>query len=104
MANLTRRTLLSALGSDFTSYIQLPAVGASGGVLVAWRHRIGVTGANRVDANSISIQFCANDGTPGGSTAFMAPRELMIRFSFYKNSVRSVLPVRGHGYSQETLI
>ena len=37
MAGVSRSTLLSMLGSDFYS-VELPSVGASGGVLVAWRH------------------------------------------------------------------
>jgi hypothetical protein len=34
---LQRRVLLSAFGSEFTGFAALPVVGASGGVLVAWR-------------------------------------------------------------------
>jgi exonuclease III len=36
IAALPRRVLLSALGSEFTGYVELPAVGASCGVLVVW--------------------------------------------------------------------
>jgi exonuclease III len=64
IAALPRRVLLSALGSEFTGYVELPAGGASGGVLVAWRRHIGVTGAQRVDNNSISIQFSSDNPPP----------------------------------------
>ena len=37
-------------------------MGASGGILVAWRSHLGTTGARRVDNHSVSIQFCQNDG------------------------------------------
>jgi exonuclease III len=43
IAALPCRVLLSALKSEFTGYAELPVVGASGGVLVAWRMHIGVT-------------------------------------------------------------
>lgn len=35
IAVMPRRVLLSALGSDFSNFIELPAAGASGGILVA---------------------------------------------------------------------
>lgn len=53
ITTISRRVLLSALGSDFSDFIALPAVGASGGILVAWRRHIGITGNRRVDAHSV---------------------------------------------------
>jgi exonuclease III len=55
IANLSQRVTLSALGSGFSDYVVLPAVGASGGVLVAWKQHLQATGNNRVD--TISVQF-----------------------------------------------
>jgi exonuclease III len=40
IAAISQRVILSALGSDFSDYIDLPAIGASGGILVAWRRHI----------------------------------------------------------------
>jgi exonuclease III len=37
MTAVPRGALLSMLGSDFSSHVELPAVGASGGIIVAWR-------------------------------------------------------------------
>lgn len=54
-SGLSSRAMLNSL---------LPAVGASGGVLVTWRRHIGVTGAQRVDNNSISIQFSSDNSPP----------------------------------------
>jgi len=36
MADVSRGTLLSVLESDFTNFLELPAIGASGGILIAW--------------------------------------------------------------------
>jgi hypothetical protein len=44
MQSFSIHTILSLLGSDFSTYICLPSVGASGGILVAWRRHVGVSG------------------------------------------------------------
>ena len=41
MAVVSRGTLLSMLGSHFFYFIELPSIGASGGILIAWRHGLG---------------------------------------------------------------
>jgi hypothetical protein len=43
-AAVPQQTLLAMLGSDFLNYIELPSIGASGGILVAWRNSVGITG------------------------------------------------------------
>ena len=53
MEQISRRTLLSSLGSDFDNSVELPSDGASGGLLVAWRHALGPAIATRVDAHSV---------------------------------------------------
>ena len=45
------------LGSDFSDFVELPAIGASGGILIAWRHGLGQARATRVDQYSVSIEF-----------------------------------------------
>jgi exonuclease III len=57
MAVVSQRILLSMLGSDFSSHVELPAVGAGGGILVAWRNSVKAAGNSRIDAHSISVQF-----------------------------------------------
>jgi exonuclease III len=74
IAAISQRVILSALGSDFSDYINLPAVGASGGILVAWRRHIQTTGNHRVDTNSASMQFCAENGTPWWLTCVYGPQ------------------------------
>jgi exonuclease III len=48
IANLSQRVVLSALGSDFSDYVVLPAVGASRGVLVACKQHLQAIGNKRV--------------------------------------------------------
>lgn len=56
------RTVLAMLGYDFTYSMSLPSVGASGGVLVAWRHGLGPAVATQVDNFSVSVQFSPANG------------------------------------------
>ena len=45
MSTVSRRMVLSMLGSDFdNNFIYLPSDGASGGILVAWRLQLGTIG------------------------------------------------------------
>jgi len=57
MSGISRGCILSLLGSDFPHWLELPAIGASGGILVAWRHGLGLDNATRLDTFSVSIQF-----------------------------------------------
>ena len=54
MSGISRGCILSMLGSDFTHWVELPAAGASGGILVAWRHDLGPATATRIDSFSLS--------------------------------------------------
>jgi mannosylglycoprotein endo-beta-mannosidase len=38
MENISRRVVFSALGSNLNQYVFVPSVGASGGILVVWKH------------------------------------------------------------------
>ena len=44
IAGLSHRIILSALGADFSDYAVVPSTGASGGILIAWRRHISVSG------------------------------------------------------------
>lgn len=57
MQNLSNRVVMSILGADFEDFLDLPSVGASGGILLAWKRHIQATGLRRVDPNSVSVQF-----------------------------------------------
>jgi hypothetical protein len=62
IANMPQRVLLLALVSSFTDYLELPAMGASGFILVAWRRHVQTTRSRRLDTNSSSIEFCSENG------------------------------------------
>ena len=53
MSGMSRGSLLSFLGSDFSNFADLPTVGASGGILIAWKHSLGVAADVRVGNYSI---------------------------------------------------
>lgn len=44
MEVITQREVFSLFGADFNEFIALPSIGASGGILVAWRSNVQVTG------------------------------------------------------------
>lgn len=62
MAVVSCSTILSILGSDFTHFVELPSVGTSGGILVAWGNELGQASATRVNNYCVSVQFCPNSG------------------------------------------
>jgi hypothetical protein len=56
LGHVSRQLVLSMLGSEFdNNFVFLPSVGASGGILIAWRSRLGSLGASTVDHYCISI-------------------------------------------------
>jgi len=73
MQSFSIHTILSLLGSDFSSYICLPSAGASGGILVAWRRHVGVSGQKRQDTHSVSVQFCSEDRSVWWLTCVYGP-------------------------------
>jgi exonuclease III len=76
MASFSRQIILSMLGSDFdNSFICLPSVGASGGVLIAWRSRLGDVQASRVDVHSASVQFSPSSGSAWWLTCVYGPQD-----------------------------
>ena len=62
------------MGSDFTNWIDLPAAGASGGIVVAWRQCLGPALATRVDNYSLSIQFSPGSLQPWWLTCVYGPQ------------------------------
>jgi hypothetical protein len=74
LSSISRSVILSMLGSEFdNNFICLPSVGASGGIMIAWRIRMGTVGATRVDAHSISVQFCPSSGSAWWLTCVYGP-------------------------------
>jgi exonuclease III len=83
MAEVSRRLILSMLGSDFdNNSIFLPSVGASGGVLIAWRAALGMVGASRLDAYCASVQFCPENGEAWWLTCVYGPHGNEDKLSF----------------------
>ena len=62
------------LGSDFSHWIDLPAAGASGGILVAWRQGLGPATTSRVDNYSVSLQFSPTALEPWWLTSVYGPQ------------------------------
>jgi exonuclease III len=63
MEEISRFSVISWLGADFADFVFLPSVGASGGILVAWKSHLGSTGVSRIYNHSVSVQFCKENGT-----------------------------------------
>jgi hypothetical protein len=74
MQQITRRDILSILGVEFSDFVFLPSMGASGGFLVAWKRNVGHTGLTRIDDHCVSVQFCKNDGTSWWLTCVYGPQ------------------------------
>jgi exonuclease III len=74
MQNITRRNILSMLGADFPDYVYLPSVGASGGILIAWRRHIGHTEQRKLHNHSVSVQFCKAGGQAWWLTCVYGPQ------------------------------
>ena len=83
MSTVSRRLVLSMLGSEFdNNFIYLPSDGASGGILVAWRIQLGIVGATRVDAHSLSVQFCSSNGSAWWLTCVYGPKQDQDKIQF----------------------
>ena len=77
-----RRVILSALGTDFSEFAELPSVGASGGILVACRRHLGIAGACHVNANSVTVQFCPVNGVSWWLTCVYGPQGMDEKIQF----------------------
>ena len=105
MASFSRQIILSMLGTDFdNNFCFSPSAGASGGILVAWRSRLGPVGGSRVDHHCVSVQFCPIMVLLGGLPVFMDLKETRKKFSFYRNSGIPVLIALAHGWLREISI
>jgi exonuclease III len=78
IANLSQRVV----GTCFSDFVVLPAVGQSGGILMAWRQHVKTTGANRVDSSSISVQFQAENGSNWWLTCVYGPQGTAEKITF----------------------
>jgi exonuclease III len=74
MEDISRITMLQMLGPAFGSFMFLPSVGASGGILMACHERLGCLGNFRIDTHSVSIQFIPGEGLPWWLTCVYGPQ------------------------------
>lgn len=75
MEVVSRRLILSMLGADFdNNFVFLPSVGASGGILMAWRSKVEANWASRSDAHSVSVQFRPDNASPWWLTVVYGPQ------------------------------
>jgi hypothetical protein len=62
------------LGPDFANFVFCPSIGASGGILVAWKDHINWSGVSRVDDHSVSILFHPVDDVEWWLTCVYGPQ------------------------------
>jgi hypothetical protein len=66
--------IIRLLGPDCSGFSFLSSIGSSGGTLIAWRHQLGHQGVFRIDAHSVSVQFCQSEGQPWWLTCVYGPQ------------------------------
>jgi exonuclease III len=82
IANLSQRVILSALGTDFSDFVVLPASGSK------WRYSDGMqthvrtNRASRVDSINISVQFQAENGINWWLTCVYGPQGTAEKIAF----------------------
>lgn len=95
MESISRRTVLAMLGAEFdNNFSYLPSLGASGGILVAWRTRLGTALASRIDNFSVSIQLHPENGEPWWLTCVYGPQGNDDKIAFLQElrTVRALCP------------
>ena len=105
MQEITRINVLAILGVDFEHFVYLPCLGASGGILVAWKCHLQVTRLSRVDTFSVSVQFKYSNGQHWWLTNVYGPQSNEDKISFLLealNSDKSEQSVMGLGLFQGT--
>lgn len=83
MERISQWLVLSTLGPDFCHFTVVPSVGASGGILVAWRQDVGPAGCTRMDAHCASVQFLPADGEPWWLTCVYGPQGDEDKINFF---------------------
>jgi exonuclease III len=75
-------SILQLLGPEFSNYAYLPSVGASRGILMAWRDRLTSLSNSMLGSHSISVQFCSAEGQHWRLTCVYGPQgnEAKIQF------------------------
>jgi exonuclease III len=74
MEAISQVSVLQMLGPEFSNFIFHPSVGASGGILIAWRDYLDLMGNSRVDNHSTSVQFYLTEGPTWWLTCVYGPQ------------------------------
>jgi exonuclease III len=74
MEVISHVSVLQMFGPDFSNFVFLPSVGASGGILIALKDGLGSLGNSRIDNFSVSVQFCPAGGTVWWLTCVYGPQ------------------------------
>jgi exonuclease III len=74
MQDISRFLVIRMLGPDFANFVFRPSIGASGGILVAWKDHINWAGVSRVDDHSMSIIFHHVDDVEWWLTCVYGPQ------------------------------
>ena len=83
MSVITRQDVLSMLGNDFdNNFFFLSSSGASGGILIAWRSRLGVVDSSRIDNHCVSVRFSSGIGTAWWLTCVYGPQDNQEKIQF----------------------
>ena len=102
MVVISRQLILSMHGSDFdNNYICHLLVGASGGILIAGRSRLGAVQASQW----ITIVYRSSSVQPlnllGGLLVYMAPKIIKKKYSSYRSSGTLGVSAQVPGWWQE---
>jgi hypothetical protein len=89
MSSCSRRIILSMLEVEFNNFISLPAVGASGGIIVAWRARVDAALNFRLDTYGASAQFVFELGELWWLTCVYGPQDNDGKIAFLQE-IRSI--------------
>jgi exonuclease III len=100
VANMSQTLFLSVFGSAFDKFVDLPAQGTRGGVLIAWKSSICQEIATRVDRFSVSVHIAEQEGRNWWFTRVYGPQaeEEKIKFLQELKDIRMLYCyVMGHG-------
>jgi len=79
---MNQRIFLSVFGTAYDKYVELPADGTRGGILIAWKSNICQILASRVDNYSISVQFEEQEGRNWWFTGVYGPQDDVDKIAF----------------------
>jgi exonuclease III len=82
MEDISRFIVIQMLGRDFSNYLVVPSVDASGGILIAWHNRLSYLENFRIDSHSVSVQFSQAGGTAWWLTYVYSPQGTNAKISF----------------------